>query len=435
MSNSEQIMELSNQMKQSSLIPEQKHLRQWQQEYKAHSDICEDYMFPKKTEWQVESHKQLKSQRFENNCNPIMKSIYSSQVPSVPGEIEVKSCPSAVEQTPRRGDVKLFGQNLLSHPSNVSKLPPSKNVTSESIESRKGSCKTFSIKENDEWCLPMATMSSDKQPQTRHSCVRSEDIAASAENTKSGRVHEAVTDIIEHFVHETQESKQNLAKVGAGYLSQDFGGQNFRSWEGSGGHSPCINSMPVQTGTLPLPQDLNLQLKGNSLVGTSIEQPVNAGRCKEISLNSSAIPGVHGRVIQDVPYPIRDPLTIRHADYHPAGRRDLGSSSFPSLDLKLRECSIEFQKRNGVLDMTMASSKPGKCDTVQSMFAFPSQIRNIFNDTGFQMGGVMPGGTVSDPVNAINMLDSPAEQATVSVKYPQFTRTGDLESDRGDYSS
>jgi len=179
------------------------------------------------------------------------------------------------------------------------------------------------------------------------------------------------------------------------------------------------------------------------LVGTSVEQPVNAGICKEISSNSSAIPLVHGRVIQDVPYPIRDPLTIRHADYHPSVRRDLRCSSFPSLDLKLPfpsldlklpECSIEFQKRNGVLDMTMASSKPGKCDTVQSMFAFPSQIRNIFNDTGFQMVEVMPGGTVSDPVNAINMLDSPAEQAPVSVKYPQFTRTGDLESDRGDHS-
>lgn len=435
MSNSEQIMELSNQIKQSSLIPEQKqHLHQWQQEYKAHSDICEDYIFPKKTEWQVESHKQLKSQRFESNFNPIMKSIYSSQIPSVPGEIEVKSCPTPVEQTPRRGDVKLFGQNLLSHPSNISKLPPSKNVNSEAIESQQGSCKTFNIQENDEWCLLMATMSSDKQPQTCHSCVHSEDIAASAENTKSGRVHEAVTDIIEHFVHEAQESKQNLAKVGAGYLGQDFGGQNFHSWEGSGGHNLCINSMPVQTGTLPLPQDLNLQFKGNSLVGTSVEQPVNAGRCKEISSNSSAIPLVHGRVIQDVPYPIRDPLTIRHADYHPSVRRDLRCSSFPSLDLKFPECSSEFQKRNGVLDMTMASSKPGKCDTVQSMFAFPSQIRNIFNDTGFQMVGVMPGGTVSDPVNAINMLDSPAEQAPVSVKYPQFTRTGDLESDRGDHS-
>jgi hypothetical protein len=277
-------------------------------------------------------------------------------------------------------------------------------------------------------------MSSEKQSQTCHSCLHSEDIAASAENTKSGRVQEPVAHIIEHFACEAQESKQNLAKVGAGYLGQDFVGKNFQSWEGSGGHNPCNNSRPVQTGTLPLPQDLNLQFKGNSLVGTSVDQPIKAGRCKEISLNSSAMPGVHGRTIQDVPYPIRDPLIIRHTDYHPAGHRELGSSSFPSLDLKLPESSIEFQKRNGVLGMTMPSGKPGRCDTVQSMFAFQSQNRNIFNDTGFQMGGVMPGGTVSDTVTAINMLDSAADQATVSLKYPQFTSTGDLESERGDYS-
>jgi hypothetical protein len=435
MSNSEQIMELSNQIKQSSLIPEQyQHLHQWQQKCKAHNDICEDYMFPKKTEWQVENHKHLQSQRFENNFNPIIKSIYSSQVSSRPGEIEVKSCSAPEEQTSRRGDVKLFGQNLLSDPSNVSKLPSSNKDISESTESLQGSCKTFRIQENNEWCLAMATMSSEKQSQTCHSCLHSEDIAASAENTKSGRVQEPVAHIIEHFACEAQESKQNLAKVGAGYLGQDFVGKNFQSWEGSGGHNPCNNSRPVQTGTLPLPQDLNLQFKGNSLVGTSVDQPIKAGRCKEISLNSSAMPGVHGRTIQDVPYPIRDPLIIRHTDYHPAGHRELGSSSFPSLDLKLPESSIEFQKRNGVLGMTMPSGKPGRCDTVQSMFAFQSQNRNIFNDTGFQMGGVMPGGTVSDTVTAINMLDSAADQATVSLKYPQFTSTGDLESERGDYS-
>lgn len=435
MSSSGRIMELSNQRKRSSQIPEQyQHLNQWQQKLKAHNDIREDYMFPEKTEWQVESHKHSQSQRFENNFNPVINSIYNSQVSSLPGEMEVKSCPEPEGQTPRRGDVKLFGQNLLSHPTNVSKLPPLNKDISESTESLQGSHKTFSLQENYDWCLAMASMSSEKQSQTCYSCVHSEDIAASAENTKSGRGQEDVAHIIEHFAREAQESKQNLGKVGAGYLDQDFGGQNFQFWEGSGGNNPCNNSMPVQTVTLPLQQDLNLQFKRNSLVGTSVDQPVKAGRFKDISLNSSAIPGVHGRVIQDVPYPIRDPLTIRHTDYHPAGHRDLGSSCFPSLDLTLQERTIEFQKRNGVLDMTMPSGKPGTCDTVQSMFAFQPQIRNIFSDTGFQMGRVMPGGAVSDPVSAIKMLDSAGEQVTVSLKYPQLTSTGDLESERGDYS-
>ena len=75
---------------------------------------------------------------------------------------------------------------------------------------------------------------------------------------------------------------------------------------------------------------------------------------------------------------------------------------------------------------------PRRCDIVKSMFAFQPQIWNIFSDTIFHIGRVMPRGIVSNEDLVSSMLDPAAEQ--VSWNYPYLTNNRDIESDRGDYN-
>ncbi|XP_057859656.2 uncharacterized protein LOC131068489 isoform X1 [Cryptomeria japonica] len=416
-----------DQRKQSTQYAEHYQLLHlWQQKNRGHNIICDNHMLSLKEEKQVDHQGCLQFQQTNNKFKPVTKPVYSYQSSS--------PTPKTDEQTANRGDVKLFGQILQSHSSNLSKLPPRNEVVNCSTASFEGRQKLSHVPENDEHCHAVANFLSEQQLPAKYVCMYSEGIAGKTKNNTSWKLKES-TEMSECFAEGCSGPKTNFRKAGTVHSSQEFGGRNLQFWEDSSRHDPCKNTS--QTRISHFSKDLDSQCKSMSECfsgSSSVDQTVKANKFKVLSLDSSMIPGWHGSVIQDVPYLTKDPLTVRECDYYPSGYKELGNGYIFSLGVKQPDLLVELRRGAG-FDRTL-SHEPGRCDTVQSILPFQGQMRNISSHTGIQAGRGVPGGSfVSDPVAAFRMQCSTVEQVKASFQHPHFRSTRDQGLGRGDYGS
>lgn len=371
----------------------------------------------------MEHQGNVQFQQSKNKHKSNIKPVYSYQ--SSP-------TPKTDEQTTNRGDVKLFGQILQSHPENLLNLPQRSEVVNGSTASVEGRQKLLHVQENDEHCHAVANVLSEQELRAKYFCMYSEGIAGKNINNMSWKLNESTDDMSECYPERGSGTKANFRNTGTVHSGQEFGGRNSQFWEGSSRQDPCKSSS--QTGISHLSKDLDSQRTAMSecLSGRiSVDQAVKDGNCKVLSLDSSTIPGWHGNMIQDVPYLMKDPITVRECDYYPSGYKELGNGYIFSLGMKKPDLLVEL-RRGAAFDKTL-SHEPGRCDTVQSILPFQGQMRNISGHMAIQAGGVPGGSIVSDPVAAFRMQCSTVEQVKASFQHPHFRSTRDQGLGRGDY--
>eukprot|EP01018_Ginkgo_biloba_P013655 Gb_00676 [translate_table: standard] len=445
-STSEHAMESSKQRKQSLQFPEQYQLlHQWQQKHKAHNSIRENHMFQQKSVWQMEQQEHLLYKQSDNKFGSSIKPVSSCQqqashLQSPCLEMKAKACSESEAQGPKTGDVKLFGQILLSHTTNLSKSPPNQvqlEASSSIASSLQGNSKNFNPWETDECRVATSTVLSEHRSSPIHPSPNPEGAKASAKETDSCSVQKAIALVTERLAREALESKQNIPKFSTCYSGQEFCGQNSGFWEGNRVHDSCKTSVPVQSGSSSLSRDVKY-LQSQSIRNFSpdmcVNQAATIGKCKERTLKSNVISGVQSRIMREGVHPVGDAPAVKDTGFHLSESREQRND--PYLYLKRPDNYIELQKKDVASspDSACIASSYGRHDTVQPMFGFQPQIRTIPGDIGFQMGGLMSGDIVLDPVTALRMQCSAAEHFNVTLEHPQVASNRDPESGRCDYS-